>query len=175
MRRVRAANRTGASLRKAQVANFSFAHQVGHRADGLLDRHLLVDAMLVVEIDVIDTEALERCIAGGAHVFGSAVDRALAIGQDLVGKLGRDNHAVAVFLERFADQLLVVAHAVNVGGVEEIDPKLDGALKRRDGFDVVARAVKLRHPHASEAQLRYFESLRTKFSLFHDRYPSRSY
>jgi len=47
----------------------------------------IVDTMLVVEIDVIDTEALERRVAGGAHVFGSAVDRAPAVGQDLVGEL----------------------------------------------------------------------------------------
>src|SRR5208282_2881623 len=168
MNRVRAANRIYARLRQSEVADFSLAYQLSHRTDGFLDRHLLVYAMLVVEIDVVDAEALQRRIAGGAHVLGTAVDRALAVGQDLVGELGRDDDAVAIFLERFADQLFVMPDTVNVGGVEEVDAELDCALERRGGFVVVAWTVKLRHPHASEAQRRHFESLRAKFSLFHD-------
>ncbi len=127
--------------------------------------------MLIVEVDVIDAEPLERRVACGADVFRASVDRALAVGQDLVGKFGRDDHAVAIFLQRFADQLFIVPDAVNVGSVEEVDAEIDCALERRDGFLVVARTIELRHAHASESQLRYLESLFAKFSFFHDRCP----
>src|SRR5208283_2630318 len=103
-----------------------------------------------------------------------AVDRALAVGQHLVGELGRDDDLVAILAQRLADQLLVVADAVHIGGVEESDPELDRALQRRGGLVVVARTVKLRHPHASESQFRYLQSLAAELSLLHD-FPSSTF
>ena len=101
---------------------------------------------------------------------GRAVDRALAVGQHLVGELGRDDDLVAMLAQRLADQLLVVADAVHIGGVEKVDAEFDRALQRRGGFVIVARTVELRHPHASESQFRYFESLAAEFSLLHNLY-----
>ena len=49
--------------------------QLGHRADGLLDRHVGVDAVLVVEVDVVGAEALQRALDRAAHVLGRAVER----------------------------------------------------------------------------------------------------
>src|SRR5213080_984862 len=69
--------------------------------------------------------------------------------------------------QHLANQLLVVTRAVDVGRIEEIESDLDRALERRGGFSVVARAVELRHPHASEAQFRHHEPLAPEFSLFH--------
>ena len=45
--------------------------------------------MLIVKVDVIDAQALERRLAGGANILGPAVNRALAIGQPLVDWYGR--------------------------------------------------------------------------------------
>jgi hypothetical protein len=56
------------------VAHLPGAHEVGHRADGVLDGHGRVDAMLIVEVDVIDAEARERCVAGLADVLGIAAN-----------------------------------------------------------------------------------------------------
>ena len=69
--------------------------------------------------------------------------------------------------QHLANQLLVVARAVDVGGVEEIEPQLDRVLERRGGFSVVSRAIELRHSHASQAQFRHHESLAPEFSRFH--------
>ena len=38
-------------------------HQIGHRTDRLLDRHARIDPMQVVEIDGVDAETLQRCVA----------------------------------------------------------------------------------------------------------------
>src|SRR5271168_275880 len=167
MSRMRPADSFHAGLGEAEKTHFTLAHQVRHRANRLLDRHLLIHAMLVIEIDMIDAEALERRVAGGAHVLGPAVDRALAVGEDLVAELGRDYHPAAMSRERLADQLFVVPGAIDVRSVEEVYPELNRALDRCRGFAVVARTVKLRHPHASEAQFRNLESLIAKLSSFH--------
>ena len=60
---VRAADRLGAGLGEADVADLALLHQFGHRADGLLDRRVGVDAVLVVEVDVVDAQALQRALA----------------------------------------------------------------------------------------------------------------
>src|SRR3954471_10316527 len=54
----------------AEVTDLAGADQIGHRADRLLDRSRAVDAVLVIQIDVIDAEALQRRVAGLADVIG---------------------------------------------------------------------------------------------------------
>jgi hypothetical protein len=56
---LRAPDRLRRRLGEAQTANLSFLHQLGHRADRLLDRRLQVDAVLVVEIDRLHSEPLQ--------------------------------------------------------------------------------------------------------------------
>ena len=62
--RVRAADRLGRRLRQPEEADLAGVDQLGHRADGLLDRHPGVDPVLVVEVDVVDGEAPQRRVAG---------------------------------------------------------------------------------------------------------------
>ena len=57
MHRVGATDRGGAGLGQADVADLALRDQLGESADGLLDRRLRVDPMLVVEVDVVDAEA----------------------------------------------------------------------------------------------------------------------
>ena len=40
-----------------------FPDQVLHRAGDLLDRHVRVDAVLIVEVDRVDAEVLERALS----------------------------------------------------------------------------------------------------------------
>ena len=58
MRGVGAADGVGACLRKAEIAHLAFFDEPRHRPDRLLDRHIGVDAVLVVQVDRIDAEAL---------------------------------------------------------------------------------------------------------------------
>ncbi len=69
-----------------------------------------------------------------------------------------------------AHQALVVADAVHVGGVEEVAAELDRPFQGRERLLVVAPGVELRHAHAAEADLRYFEPLAAKLApLEHER------
>jgi hypothetical protein len=105
------------------MAHFPLLHELCHRADRLLDRRLQVDAVLVVEIDRLDAEPLQRCLAGGADVGGAAVDaEVFAVRTADVPELRRQHDVVAPALDRLADEPLVRAPAVHVGRVEEGDP-----------------------------------------------------
>jgi len=49
-----------AGLREAEVADLPGSHQIRHGPHRLLDGRVLVDAVLIVEVDVVDLEAARR-------------------------------------------------------------------------------------------------------------------
>ncbi|MBB5157245.1 hypothetical protein BJ970_004779 [Saccharopolyspora phatthalungensis] len=57
-----------ASLRQPDVAHLPRLHELGECADGLLDRDIGVDTVLVVKIDVVHTQPGKRLIAALPHV-----------------------------------------------------------------------------------------------------------
>ena len=129
--------------------------ELGHRADGLLDRHRRVDAVLVVEVDVVDAEPLQRGVAGRPDVLRAAVDAERRVPSlvALVAELGREHDLVAAAGDRPADEPLVGERAVHVGGVEEGDAEVEGAVDRaRSTAASSAGAVELGHAHAAEAE-----------------------
>ena len=67
-----------------------------------------------------------------------------------VGEFGGEEDFVAAGADRLADQLFVVADAVGVGGVEEVDAQIERAEEGRGGFCVVALAVEFAHAHAAK-------------------------
>jgi hypothetical protein len=138
----------------------------GHRADRVLDRRLGIDAVLVVQIDVIDAEPLEARIACLPHVLGLAVDPALAV-HHRDRELGREHDLVALALDRLADEDLVGVRAVHVRGVEQRDAELERAVDDLCRLVVVARAIERRHPHAPETDGAYVE--RAKLAMLHAR------
>ena len=91
MHGVRAANRFRRRFRQAQVSHLAGLDELRHRADGLLDRRIRVDAVLVIDVDRVDAEPLQRRVAGPVHVVGTAVDaekRAVLVAH--VAELRRD-------------------------------------------------------------------------------------
>ena len=72
---VRAADGVHSGLGQSDVADLALAYQVGHRPDGVLDRGVRVDPVLVVQVDVVSAEALQGALDGGADVGRGAVDR----------------------------------------------------------------------------------------------------
>jgi hypothetical protein len=126
--------------------------------------------VLVVEVDRVDAEPLERAFDGGAHVLGAAVDAALEwiVRVADEAEFRRDDELLALALDRLSDELLVGVRAVHVGGVEEVHPELERAMDRGDGFSLVALiAVKFGHSHAAEAHGGCLESLCAEFPMLH--------
>src|SRR5271166_7211097 len=107
MHRVGAAHRGGRGLAQAEIAYLAGLHQLGHRADGFFDGYRLIDAMLVVKVDHVDAEALERSLARLFHVVRPAVDadpRAVLVA--LIPELGGEEDLVTLAGDRFADEHL---------------------------------------------------------------------
>src|SRR3712207_2751554 len=126
--------------------------ELSQRPPGVLDRDGGVDPVLVVEVENVDAEPLQRGVTGAAHVVGPAVDaEERAVLASLVAELGGEHHLVAPAGDGLPDEPLVGERAVHVRGVEEGDAEvqrpLDGAL----GLRLVTGAVELAHPHAAQS------------------------
>src|SRR5205814_7452529 len=98
-----------------------------------------VDAVLVIKVDDLDAEPLQARLAGRADIIGIALDaEELAGGSADIAELGGEEHLVAAVADRLADQLLVPADAVHVGGVEEGHAAVDRMMDGGDRFLVAA-------------------------------------
>ena len=159
MHLVRAADGLRIGFRQPERAYLALLDQPLHRADGVLDRRVRVDAVLVVEVDDVDAEALQARLAGLHHVLRPPVHALLAVGLLHLAELGGDDRLAAPsVLERLAEQGLVMSPAVHVGGVEERHALVDGMADHGDRLVVVRVAVDARHRHQPQADGGYFYS-----------------
>ena len=151
----------GRRLAQPEEADLAGGDQLGHRADGLLDRHRLVDPVLVVEVDVVEPEPLQAGVAGLADVRRTAVDAAEALVARVpdVAELGGQHDLLAPVGDGPADQHLVGERPVHVGGVEQRDAEVERAVDGGDGLALVGGAVELRHAHAAEAEGGHLEGV----------------
>src|SRR5205807_4893479 len=108
---VRAADRRRTRLGQSQCPYLALLDEPLHRARRLLDRHLGIDAVLVIQIDHLDAEALQARLAGAHDVLGPAVDVLLSLRGLHLAELGGDDDAVAPTAQRSSEQLLVVPPA----------------------------------------------------------------
>ena len=101
-----------------------------------------------------------------AHIFGPAIDaKEGAIGCAHVAELGGDHELLPLALDGAADQFLVGAHAIHVGGVEEGDAELEGAVDGGDRFRIVTPGIEVRHAHAAQPHGGHFE--RSEIAMMH--------
>ena len=169
MNHVRATNRRWRSFRQTKEADFAGLYQIGHRAHGVFDWRLRINAMLVVQIDDIDAESLEGSVARSLHVFRPTAhgpERRIVLFAD-IAELGGEKDTVALAANSFANELLIVANAVHIRGVEKVDAKFDRAMDGRGRPGIVSLAVELAHAHAAKAHARHHCSLRSQLHLFH--------
>ena len=140
-------------LREADVTRLSRSHELGHGAHAVLDRHLRVHAMELVEVDVVDSEPAQAVLAGVQDVGRAAVDPADGVVRRVAhdAALGREHHAVAPAANGASHELLVGERAVHVRGVEQRHAEVEGAVDGGDRLRLVARTVELAHAHAAEA------------------------
>src|SRR5471030_2158406 len=153
---VGAADGVGAHFGQTDVLDVAVLNQVGDGADGVFDRHRRVEARRAVDVDVFDAEALQRIGGEVFHRGRAVVDAAEAAGRVAQrAELDADLRGVAVAAhQRLAQQQFVVAHGVEVAGVEQGDAGVERGVDGGDGFGAVGRTVPvLRHAHQAEADL----------------------
>ena len=136
------------------MADLALGDQLGHRADGVLDRGVRVDPMLVVEVDVVSAQALQGALDGGADVRRAAVDGAgSAFGVRHQAELRRHHHLVTAAPDGPPDQFLVEEGAVDLGGVEVGDTQIQRPVDGADRLGVAAftGVVVAGHRHGAQA------------------------
>ena len=103
--------------------------ELGERADRVLDRHLRVDRVELVEVDPLELQALERGLAAAAEAVRAAVSLPHARPRSLEAALGGDHEVLRIRPERLGDQVLGHVGAVRVGGVNQRHAVLDHAAE----------------------------------------------
>ena len=166
--RVRPADGLGRHFAQAQIAHLARPHQLGHGPHRLLNGHVRVGAVHVVQVDVVGTQALQGAVDGHADVLGPAVDgesgAELPRAVNLIAELGGDEVLRALAGNGLAHQPLVQQGTVEVGGVEQVHAQFPGPVNGGDALGLVGRAVNGHagqggHAHAAQSLNGNFESL----------------
>ena len=112
--------------------------------------------MVLVEVDAIGAQRLQRGVDGLLEVLGAPVERPAAVGVAQVAALGGDQDVVAVdALQGLGDQALAMTDVravlgVGVGGVDQRHAGIDRGVDRADGLILVGPAGQ-REGHLAEA------------------------
>ena len=145
-------------LPKAERPHLAFAHQFGHGADRVLDRHVGIDAVLVVEVDDIDIEPLQRGFGHRLDVLGAAVDAGHARAcLSLPRKILKPNLVAIVTLVAHRLQRLAEQDFVRQRGHRLRPCRRRSRRSRRRGASVAIdsasslAAIGEAHAHAAEA------------------------
>jgi hypothetical protein len=158
-----------ARLGQPEVFDLAFPDQVPHRPRHVLDRHVRVHAVLVVEVDRLDPEPLQRAFRHPPDVLGPAVEAAwFPVGTELEPELRGDHHLLPEWLEGFTDELLVRERTVDLGGIEERHAALDRCPDQRDPLlPVRCRTIAEAQAHAAEPDRRHFQAAASQSALLH--------
>jgi len=127
-----------------------------------------VDAVLVEEVNGLDSEPLERALDALLDRLRPAVEAGALAGREIEAELRRDHDPVADGGESLADELFVGERAVDLGGVEEGDAAFDRRPDQRDHrLFVAGRAVAGAHRHAAESDGRDLQGVSERSLVHH--------
>jgi hypothetical protein len=143
-------------FRKAEVLDLACLNQVLHSPRHVLDGHVRVDPVLIVQIDGLDPESLERALDGLLDMIRPAVQNRHTLRGIYPGiepELGGNHHLPPEGCEGFAHEFLVGERAVNFGRIKEGDAAVHGCPDKRDHFLLVSRrTIAKAHAHAAEPE-----------------------
>ena len=166
-----AADRPGGSLRHPEVLHLAGLDEVLDCAGDVFDGHVRVDSVLVVEVDDLDAEPLQRAVddvLDGLGTTGDPPTRLTFLRVDVPAELRGDHDLVAVGREGLTDELLVVIGAVDLRSVEEGDTEVHCGPEQRDHLLPVGPvAVATAHAHAAEPDGRDVQAVRSQGALVH--------
>ena len=141
MHGVGATDRGRASFGQPDVAHFALGDERGQSSDGVLDRRVRIDPVLVVQVDVVGAQPREGALDGRANVRRAAIeDAGAAAGVRDNAELRRQHDLVAAVLDGPADEFFVGVGAVDFCGVEVGDAKFQRPVDRANRLGVVDRA-----------------------------------
>ena len=108
------AQRVRVHLGKPEVADLALLDELHHRAHALLDRHVRIAAVHVVEVDAVGAEPAQRVPSHASRIHSGLLSMLRTPPSRRDAELGGEVHLVAAVGDRAANQLLVVPRAVEV-------------------------------------------------------------
>ncbi len=150
--RARPPGRPRADRAEPERAHLPGPHQLRHRPPGLLDRHLGVGAVQLVQVDDVRLEATQGGVAGTFHVPGAAVGHDVLVA-DQQPDLGRHEGVRPPLLQHPSQQQLVGERAVHVRRVQQGDAQVQGPVHRPHRLlaPLPGGAVRPVHRHAPQS------------------------
>src|SRR5208283_1616275 len=120
------------------------------------DRHIAIEPRRPVDIDVARPQASQRMRQEVLYRPRPGVEsQPVAIRSAQRAEFYREQNALAPALQRPPDEHLVVAHAIEIAGIDQVDAAIDGRVNGGDALALVGRPVHARHPHASQSERKY--------------------
>src|SRR5436309_2216697 len=102
---MRATDCLHACFRKAEVLHLTLLNELLHRSGNVFDRHVRVDAVLIVQIDDVSLEPLERALGRFLDVLWPAIEGsplASILRIRLPPELCCDHHPITEWSKSFA-------------------------------------------------------------------------
>ena len=143
----------GAGLGQAVVPDLARRNELGQRPGDLLDWRFRVNPVLVVQVDVIRAKATERAFDRGADGRRARVEAPLTTRMGDRAELRGQHHLTPAALDGTANKFLVDVRPVGLGGVDERNAQVEGAVDGADRLVVVEvrGPVEAGHRHRAEA------------------------
>src|SRR5260221_2959085 len=138
------ADRRGRRFREADMADLARVNQLAQRFDRVLDGRAGVNAVLVVQVDVVGTEPTQRSLYSHADVLRRAVASWLvSVAVADQPELGRQHHLVASPADRPPCEFLGAVGSINLDGVADPHAEIEGGVDPSDwlGFSVTSARV----------------------------------
>ena len=146
-------------VRRAERAHLAFGDELGDDAERLLERRLAILLVMLVEVDVIGAQPAKRRLERRPDIGRrSAARRSVP---HRLAELGREDDLISASLEEPPDQRLAAARvAVDVCGVEERDPGVEGGVDHRARAGLVDAPAEVVAAEADDRDLERAESPR---------------
>ena len=161
------AHRGRGSFGQAPIQYLALFDERGNRIRHFFYRCIRVHPVLVVEVDVVGTQAAERTFYRPADGVGLARQaygacRRIKVGHihQVITEFRGDDYLVVYRFQSFAHQFLVLERAVHLCRVEERHAQFYRLAQRGDGFfPVRVGRIALRESHTAQSYFRNFQSL----------------
>jgi hypothetical protein len=125
--------------------------EVRQRGQRLLDLHVRIVAVDLIEVDPVGVQPPQG-VLDRPHDPAPGAAAAVGVVAHRVEELRGEDDVVAPALERLADDLLGLAGAIDVRGVDEVDPGVERGVDDPDRLLVIRVAPGAEH-HRAETQL----------------------
>jgi len=141
---------------------------VVHGAHGLVEGDASIRPVKEIYVNIVSVQVREAGFNRELDPSGAAVAPLVAQGVIVSdAPFGDQNDVLPAIAKPLGEEPLGVAKAIPLGGVEAIDPEIQGTMDSADDFRVVKVAVGATQLPATETHCRYIEASLAKGSILH--------